>query len=639
MQSKSLTCVALVFGLMAVVQQQLAAQTSQRLKSDSTPTFEAAPSFEAYVQPFLTRNCVLCHNAKMKTASVDFSPSQTVADADQNPELWEKALQKLRQGEMPPQGMPRPKQDEINVVMQWMEGSISRADANAKPDPGRVTAHRLNRTEYDNTVRDLLGVDIHPSDEFPQDDSGYGFDNIGDVLSISPVLMERYMNAAEKLVNTASYGPEKLKPVLVRHQPITREFPLLMTTKTDYDLTGLSMPNALHTTHRFPVDGDYTIRVALEGRRPGGSEPGRIGVFMDGRQVQTLTIDAKTDVSGSVDLFGMQQEFKLRVPAGDHWVAASILKIYEGLPLSYHGPNPSSRPEPPAPTVAKFMKAPPNATPEQLAAARKKAEEKVAKLRVPANRVYVHYLEIVGPYNQKTGPFVESRKLIFVCGSEQNHSAACARAIVGHFARRAFRHPVTPSDIKPYFDLYAQACHGGASFEDSIGTALEAVLVSPDFLFRIETTEAKTEDHIPLLRPVSYGTSPATDVEPLSEYALASRLSYFLWSTMPDDELMRCADRHTLHRPEVLKAQVERMLRDPRSRSLADNFAGQWLELRKLESVAPDHDRFPQWDDYLRMSMQQETELFFEDMVRQNKSILDFLDSKTTFVNQKLAEF
>ena len=610
------------------------------------PGQTVTPTFQTQVQPFLAKNCVLCHNSKLKTADVDFTPFRTEAQADVAPELWEKALDKLRQGAMPPPGMPRPKQDDINLVMKWMEGSLARADANAKPDPGRVTAHRLNRTEYDNTVRDLLGFDIHPSDDFPQDDSGYGFDNIGDVLSLSPVLMERYMNAADKLVRTALYGPEKLKPVLVRHQPVTRDFPLYPTAKdkTDYDLTGLSMPNALHAIHRFPVDGDYTIRVALEGRRPAGSEPVHIGVFLDGKQVQTLSIDAKVDASGSVDLFGMQQEFRIHVPAGDHWLAASILKIYEGLPPSYLGPNPSKRPEPPPPDPAqleaRFLKKEPNATPEQIAAARKKAQQAIAKLHVPANRVYVHYVEVVGPYNEKLGPFEASRKLIFVCDSDGNQSAACAHKIVAHFARRAFRRPVTPDEIKPYFDLYVQGRQRGSTFEDAIGVALQAVLVSPDFLFRIERVDSKATRRDSVFRTVAYrGQQQDGDILPLSDYTLASRLSYFLWSTMPDAELMRCADKHTLHRPEVLKAQVLRMLRDPRSQALADNFAGQWLELRKLESTHPDHDRFPQWDDYLRMSMQHETELFFEDIIHQDKSILDFLDSKTTFVNQKLAEF
>ncbi len=186
-------------------------------------------TFEGAVQPFLAKNCYLCHNSKLKTAEVDFSQFKTDALAEQGTETWEKALEKLRRGEMPPKGMPRPKQADIDVAMRWMEEAIARADANAKPDPGRVTAHRLNRVEYNNTVRDLLGIDIHPADDFPQDDSGYGFDNIGDVLSLSPVLMERYMTAADKLVHTALYGPEKLKPIVVRHQPVKREYPLLMT--------------------------------------------------------------------------------------------------------------------------------------------------------------------------------------------------------------------------------------------------------------------------------------------------------------------------------------------------------------------------------------------------------------------------
>jgi hypothetical protein len=444
------------------------------------------------------------------------------------------------------------------------------------------------------------------------------------------------MNAADKLVRTALYGPEKLKPVVVRHQPTSPDFPKSMTARTEYDQTGLSLSGALHTTHRFPVDADYTLRVALEGQRPAGSEPVHIGIWLDGKQAQTATIDAPL-AGFSIDLFGMQREVKVRVPAGDHWLAASILKVYEGLPPSYGGANPSTRPIPPPPTLATFLKIPPNATPEQTAEARAKAEDRLKKSKVPADRVYVHYIEVVGPYNQTMGAAVESRKAIFICGHQNRHSPNCPKLILAHFARRAFRRPVSGVDLQPYLDLYAQSRKQGFSFDDAIGVALQAILVSPDFLFRIETPESAPAKTV--LRNATYGGLQGVDAQPISEYALASRLSYFLWSTMPDEELMRCADRHTLRRPEVLKAQVQRMLKDPRAHSLADNFAGQWLELRKLESVGPDHEKFPQWSDYLRMSMQQETEMFFEDVVQNDKSILDFLDSKTTFVNQKLAEF
>lgn len=611
-------------------------------QANSSAQNSSGVSFEQTVQPFLQKNCQLCHNAKLKTAEVDFTQFKTGADAEGGTEIWEKAVEKLRRGAMPPPGMPRPKQDDINTVMKWMDAEIQQADDRAKPDPGHITAHRLNRAEYNNTVRDLLGVDLRPANDFPQDDSGYGFDNIGDVLSVSPVLMERYLSAAEKVVNAALYGPQQAKPLVVRHQPHSPSFPLLMKPLTNYDVTGLNMPNALHTTHWFPVDADYRIRVALEGRRPNGSEPVHIGLWLDGKQIQTLEIDAPSD-GGSIDLFGMQREVKIHVPAGDHWLAASILRIYEGLPPSYGGPNPSTRLEPPPPDPKKYAKIPPNATPQQVSDAIAAAEAKILKNKVPANRVYVHYVEVIGPYNVHTGRSAESQKLVFVCGHKDHHNANCPKLIIGHFAKRAFRRPVSPTELKPYLELYAQARQAGSSFDDSIGVALQAILVSPDFLFRIDSLEplkasASTFRKVSLtgLQP---GTPVPTDAQPISDYALASRVSYFLWSTMPDDELMRCADRHTLRKPAVLKAQIERMLRDPRSQALADNFAGQWLELRKLESVHPDHDKFPNWDDYLRMSMRQETELFFEDIVHNNRSILDFLDSKTTFVNEKLAEF
>jgi len=361
---------------------------------------------------------------------------------------------------------------------------------------------------------------------------------------------------------------------------------------------------------------------------------------MDGKQVQTLTIDAPSD-GNSIDLFGMQRDFRMHVPQGEHWLAASILRVYEGLPPSYEGPNPSSRPEPPRPDPKKLAKIPPDATPEQVAKAIEVATEKIQKNRIPANRVYVHYLETVGPYNQKLGPSPESRKLIFGCGHQHQHTATCPRMILSYFARRAFRRPVNSTDLQAYLDLYTQARKQGSEFDDSIGVALQAILVSPDFLFRIEAP-ASLRAQAGRLRNVSYNPAaqPADpDIQEVSDYALASRLSYFLWSTMPDDELMRYADQHLLRRPEVLRAKVQQMLKDPRSQALADNFAGQWLELRKLESNNPDHDKFPEFDEYLRMSMRQETELFFEDIVHNDRSILDFLDSKSTFVNQKLADY
>jgi PAS domain-containing protein len=294
------------------------------------------------------------------------------------------------------------------------------------------------------------------------------------------------------------------------------------------------------------------------------------------------------------------------------------------LPQSYGGPNPSNKPEPPVPDISRFLKLPPNATPEEAAKARKEAQLRIALLRAPANRAYIHYLEVMGPYDQTKGPSPESLKRIFTCGHlDGHHTPACDRSIVSSLARRAFRRPVTPAEVAPYLKLAALARAQGGSFNDGVATALQAILVSPDFLFRIERDRA-------------VGASAAS---PVNQHELASRLSYFLWSSMPDEELLRTADQGRLRQPGVLSAQVRRMLRDPKSGALVDNFAGQWLELRRLESAVPDRDKFPQFEEYLRISMRRETDLFFQNLIREDRPVLELLDAKYTFLNQRLAEF
>jgi mono/diheme cytochrome c family protein len=583
-----------------------------------------ADTYRKSVQPVLARACYGCHNAKLKTADLDLESLRSAADVPGHSDIWEKVADRLRNGTMPPKGIPRPSPADVETVSNWIGSELARAAQNAKPDPGRVTARRLNRAEYNNTIRDLLGVDFHPADDFPQDDSGYGFDNIGDVLSLSPVLVEKYLKAAETAVTTALNGPEKLKPTVLRHQPPDRVFTLLRKALTEYDETGLSLPNALHATLRFPADGEYVIRVALEGRRPNGAEPVHVGFWIDGKQVNTLELTGNFD-GGSLDLFGAQGEFRQRVTAGDHWIAASLIRLYEGLPPSYGGPNRSKKPEPPPPDPSRFMRVPPGATPEQIAALKKTAEERIALIRVPANRVWVHFVEAMGPYDQPLGPERTSLEKVLACGHlDGRHEPGCDRKIVAAFARRAFRRPVEDAELAPYLKLAADARGRGASFDEAIAPALEAVLVSPDFLFRIESEDSAAK---------------TAAVRPIGQYALASRLSYFLWSSTPDDELMRAADEGTLRKPDVLAAQVLRMLKDSRSHSLVENFAGQWLELRRLESIAPDREKFPEFDEYLRMSMRQETEMFFESLVREDRSVLDLLDAKDTFLNEKLAAF
>jgi mono/diheme cytochrome c family protein len=583
-----------------------------------------AADFTKSVKPFFTRNCQVCHNAKLKTAGLDLEPYKSWASVTADRDRWEYIVRRIRAGEMPPKGASRPDKSDVETIARRIENEFERMDRLGKPDPGRVTARRLNRAEYNNTVRDLLGVNLRPADDFPQDDSGYGFDNIGDVLSLSPGLMEKYLAAAERVARTALYGPEPLKPTLVRRSPSGRRITTSMTPLFDYDTTGLSLPNAAHITHRFPADGEYLIRVIIGGTRPAGSERLQIGVWVDGEQVQTLDLDPELEASffqDRQDFSGKTRECRVKVTAGEHHLAATILRLYEGLPPRYGGPNPSKQTLPPM-----EFKPPPNLPPARLEEFRKRFEAQKAEAeRIPANDARISALEIGGPYSQATGPTIESLKKIYTCGHlSGGHHPGCERTIIGNLARRAFRRPVTSEEVAKLVGLIAQARREGDSFEEGISLAIQAMLVSPHFLFRIEKDR---------------NAAKAQATQPISQHELASRLSYFLWSSMPDDELLRLADGGLLRQPDVLARQVRRMLRDAKSRALVENFGGQWLELRKLETVKPDRERFPQFEDYLLLSMRRETEMFFETIVREDRSILDFIDGGFTFLNERLARF
>jgi hypothetical protein len=556
-------------------------------------------AFDAVVKPFLARNCYLCHNERLKSADVNLQAFATTASIVHDPQTWEKAVMKMRTRQMPPPPVSPPSDAEIATITGWIEGELERADRLAAPDPGRVTARRLNRTEYDNTVRDLLGVKLRPAQDFPQDDSGYGFDNVADVLSLSPVLMEKYMAAAERVAHAALFGLGDIQPTLVRLQPPGAKIDPSVTPLLDYDVSGLSLPNALHVTHRFPVEGEYLFRVVLSGVRPAGSEPLEVGLWVDGRQVEVQSLDPEGFGSFYVDkqdFSGKTREFRAKVPAGDHWIAASIVRLYEGLPVSYGGPNPSKRP-PPAPRPLK------------------PGEEKAG-----ANEARVRHVEIVGPFEPAKGPSRASLEKIYICGHlHGGHGPACLPRIVASLARRAYRRPVSPSEVAPLLRLASTAQKQGDSFEEAISLAIQAILVSPDFLFRIERDPRTPAAH------------------PVRAHELASRLSYFLWASMPDDALLRCADRGTLRQPQVLAAQVRRMLKDEKAGALVEAFGGQWLQFRALESVAPDRERFPAFDNGLRLSMRRETELFFATIVREDRSILDLIDGRYTFLNERLA--
>jgi mono/diheme cytochrome c family protein len=582
-------------------------------------TEPARVGFDDTVKPFLASNCYLCHGARLKNADVDLQAFETAEAIVEDPEVWEKAIVKMRTRQMPPPPMMPPDEAEVAAVTGWLESEIERAERLRPPDPGRVTARRLNRTEYNNTIRDLLGVSLRPADDFPQDDTGYGFDNVADVLSLSPVLMEKYMAAAERVARTAVFGPGEVKPTMVRLQPPLSRIDPSTKPLFAYDLTGLSLPNAMHVTHRFPFDGEYLFRVVLAGVRPAGSEPAAIALWVDGQRVEMLTLDP--DGAGSFyddrqDFSGKTREFRARVTAGEHWVAATVERLYEGLPASYGGPNPSKRPPPPPPE----FKPRPGLTPERLAEARKRFEERLKDL-APVNEARVRHFEITGPFEPARGPSRASLTRLYACGHlVGGHQAGCLRRNIASLARRAYRRPVTAAETAPLVRLASEARAQGDSFEEAMSLAVQALLVSPDFLFRIERD------------PRTAGASRA-----LASHELATRLSYFLWASMPDEALRRAADDGSLRRPGVLAAQVRRMLADEKASALVEAFGGQWLQFRALESVAPDRERFPAFDNHLRLAMRRETELLFDSIVRENRSVLDLLDAPYSFLNERLA--
>lgn len=511
--------------------------------------------FQQKVQPFLASHCQMCHNAKARTANLDLGSYPDAAAVMKQPEIWEHVVKRLRTGQMPPKGLPRPDAADVQAVTAWIEAWLDRPDPNRKPDPGHLTAHRLNRFEYNNSIHDLLDIQFRPADDFPADDSGYGFDNIGDVLSLSPVLMEKYLAAAQKIAHMAIVIDAPIKPTLAKLRAAQHA----------------QAGPTLDARHTVPASADYDVLTSLSGTRPKtGDQPLKLALLVDGKQVKLFDEQVKRD---QARMF----ETRVRLKAGPHQIRAAILS--DGI--DPNDPDPKYR-----------------------------------------DHTQVDYIDVRGPYNAEPAPLPPSQWRVFVCGHRPgHHRPECGRNIVANLARRAYRGPVTDAEVNKLLSFVQMAQQQGDSFEQGIRVALEAILVSPRFLFRIENSPAG--DH---------------SARPVSDFSLASRLSYFLWSSIPDEDLYQAAVTSSLHRPDVLDAQVRRMLRDPRSSRLVENFAGQWLELRNLDSVKPDPEKFPGFNDDLRRDMRQETRLFFDSIVKGDRSILDFIDARYSFLNERLAK-
>jgi hypothetical protein len=547
-------------------------------------------AFRKTVQPFFAKHCYECHTEK-KRGEVRLDQFQDERALAKGLPTLSKVGDVLRQHVMPPKKRPRPRDGEIEPVLAWLDAFVASMDRQSAASSPAVM-RRLNRVEYNNTVRDLLGVRFQPAEDFPPDVPGNGFDNSAGTLTIPPVLVEKYLAAAEKVARTAVFGAESMKPERVAHQPAfaADAFSKNKTVQFDYDETGMSLPNALHVTQRFAVDGEYKLRCILRGWRPVGSDPVELAFWIDGKMVHTTKVEVLTKrVAGRApgEMNGLWAEFRTPIRSGEHWLAVTILRMYEGLPPDYKGPKPA------------------------------KTSFGISK---STDAFFPMYLDVVGPYQQTKGPSPESLQKIFGERFEGPRDVSGARKILAKLAHRAYRRPVMDKEVEDLVRFVDVVQKDGGSFEEGLCLAIERMLVSPHFLFRVEK-------------------DPPAERRRLSDHELATRLSYFLWSSMPDEELLHCADEQKLHQPEMIERQVRRMLKDARASALVENFGGQWLRTQALEGHLPDRTKFPEFTDYTRMSMKKETELFFEHILHEDRPILDFIDANYTFLNQRLGEF
>jgi cytochrome c553 len=534
---------------------------------------------EASDQTVLVRYCVGCHSQQAKTGGIvleNVNPDKP----GENAQVLEKVLRKVSTGEMPPRGLPRPEPAAAKAFNASLEATLDQAAAK-NPNPGRPAIHRLNRDEYSNAIRDLLAIDINPGSSLPPDDSGYGFDNIGDVLSVSPILLERYISLARKISRLAVGDPGILPAVEEYSVPVG----LSQADSVSDDLP-LGSRGGIAIQHAFPLDAEYTIRIRVRGFNNRARDLVQcLDLRLDGVRLKDFEILGK---SAQGDEESPTFEVRAPVKAGVRTVGVNFLSEYavqEGV-----------LPPPPA-----------KATPPP---------------RNLPGRLGVDSVLIGGPFQATGSGDTPSRERIFICKpANSKDEAPCAKKIFSTLARRAYRRNVIDADLKPLLSFFDIGRRNG-TFESGIESGLRRMLVAPDFLFRVERDPARV--------------APGSNYR-LNDFELASRLSFFLWSSIPDDQLLDLADRGILQDPAVFEQQVRRMLADRRSRTLVSNFAGQWLYLRNLSRVQPDPDVFPEFDENLRQAFQRETELLLEDIVREDRSVVDLLNANFTYLNERLA--
>ncbi|XAL98312.1 DUF1592 domain-containing protein [Phycisphaeraceae bacterium D3-23] len=580
-QGRTVVIDATVKGADANVSQIINRTPAARLQDGRDPqAVELERRLNADVAPLLEQYCYECHGNGERKGRVSLDGATNITDVLEIADDWAAARDMLNDRLMPPEDAPQPTAHQILTINQWIDDALDYYPPDAEPDPGWYTIHRLNKNEYRNTLRDLLGIDpddVDIAEHLPPDDTGYGFDNNADVLSMSPLQVEQYLDAAEHAIEL-SIG----SPIVVNEEPVRIRRLTMEGGGNPLDRGGFHLYSRGTVTgrHAFPADGEYVIHLEAWGDQA-GDEPAKAEVRVDGRRVEVIDVPATSRRPGTY-------EVEIEVDEGEHRIDVIFVNDYyvEG-----------------------------------------RADRNLA----------VSWIGIAGPVNVSTERSAAYRDVFFVTpnvtdGGERIEGApgrqrlperAAARQVIEKFATRAFRRPVSREELAALQRLYEESRSFGDNYEDAVKLTLTAALVSPNFLYR----------------PVEHPTpNDASAIYTLSDYELASRLSFFLWSSMPDDRLLDLAERGLLGEDRTLREEVRRMLADPRSDALVENFAGQWLLLRNLDTLEIDRERYASYDDTLRAAMRTEAELFFADVLRSDRPIRDFIQSGDTFLNQALAE-
>ena len=532
------------------------------------PAVAPPSAYPARVLPILAKYCVGCHGPIKPKHGLNLAAYTTEAAALKDLKTWEKVLENVQGGSMPPDDQPQLSEGESKQFTQYLQSLLSKANCSIAQDPGRVTLRRLNREEYNNTVRDLVGVDFRPADDFPSDDVGYGFDNIGDVLSLPPLLMEKYLSAAESIAEQAILADDEPRGPTRRFKAdaVAKEGSGHVNGESGFWLMATNAE--VGVDNAFPRSGTYILRVRVYGQQAGNDLP-KLEFLIDGKPARAFDVKAEQD---SPAVF--EAKLKIKLPVKRFAAAFTNDAYFPDFP----DPNKRDR------------------------------------------NLAVDWLEVVGPLYSLPNDLPDSHKKIIFRRPTHLNRREVAREVLKKIATRAFRRPATPAEVDRLVTLVDLALKNGDRFEKGIQLAVQAVLVSPHFLFRVEL---ETRPGAPRV---------LTDLE------LASRLSYFLWSSMPDDELLDLASKKQLRAGNNLDAQVARMLKDARSREFVENFAGQWLQTRNLKLSSPDRGRFNKFDEPLRLAMAREVEFFFAAIVHDDRPIADFLHADYTFLNERLAK-